>query len=97
MSVYVKNINGATGHTCQCGSWLHHWENISGKRAGVCAEVRCGKLASEGAHVQKSRNHNASWYIIPLCQKHNAMRGGELEIVEYIPLVLANKQNTCEL
>jgi len=38
-----------------------------------------------------------SWYIIPLCAKHSALRGGEIEIVGFIPLVSADKQKTCEL
>ncbi|MFH1160090.1 MAG: hypothetical protein V1733_03985 [bacterium] len=92
----IKNINGTSGQPCRCGTWLQHWENITGERAGVCAEVKCGKLASEGAHVQKAGNHDVSWYIIPLCTKHNAIRGGEIEIVGFIPLVSANKQKTCE-
>ena len=96
MSQRVKNINGTSDHTCRCGSWLQHWENFSSEPYGACAEVQCGKLASVGAHVQKAENHDSSWYIIPLCVKHNAIHGGEIEIVEYIPLVSANKEKTCE-
>jgi len=97
MSQRIKNINGSSDSVCRCGSWLKHWENSTGERSGVCAEVTCGKIASEGARVQKAGNHDLSWYIIPLCAKHSALRGGEIEIVGFIPLVSADKQKTCEL
>lgn len=96
MTRFVKNINGTAGNKCRCGSWLRHWEKYSGEIAGPCAEVTCGKIAVDGAHVQKSGNHDQSWYIIPLCRVHNAMLGKEIEVMSYIPLVSANKAKTCE-
>ena len=96
MSQRITNINGKSIQPCKCGSWLKHWENISGEQAGACAEVTCGKLASEGAFVQKSVSQNGAWYIVPLCPKHNAIRGGSLEIVGYIPLVSVTTEKTCE-
>ena len=97
MSHWVTNINGTETEPCKCGSWLQHWERVSGVQCGACAEIKCGKLASEGALVQKSFSKQKSWFVIPLCPKHNSFHGGSIEIVEYIQLVSADKKQTCEL
>ncbi len=96
MTQKVQNVNGIAAEPNGCRSWLEHWQNVTGEQPGVCAEVKCGKLASEGALVQKAGNHNEAWYVVPLCPKHNAIRGGSLELVGYIPLVPASGEKVGE-
>jgi len=89
----IKNINGTFQNTCNCGSWLKHWENFSQRKALYCSEITCLKTNLVGAHVQKADSHDRKWYIVPLCNSHN-MATGELDIGN-TPLVSANKAETC--
>lgn len=91
----IKNINGTSQTTCQCGSWLNHWETFSGKTANYCQEVKCRNKDLIGAHVQKANSSDSKWYIIPLCNSHNQSKR-ELEVSSNTPLVSANKNETCE-
>jgi hypothetical protein len=93
--VKVKNINGTSSNTCKCGSWLKHWEKYSGEKAGLCNEKSCTNSATIGAHVQKLNSIDDSWYIVPLCNKHNNKRGEELELYKSPQLISANVRNTC--
>ena len=91
----VKNINGTSDTTCKCGSWLQHWKNYSGQSLPVhCSEIRCTSRPELGAHVQKVSLYDNNWYIIPLCSSHNKSTG-ELEIMDSVKLVSANKRETC--
>lgn len=87
MSQKIKNINGTEASPNGHGSWLQYWEKVTGQQAGACAELSCGKLASEGALAQKAGSHNEAWYIIPLCRRHSACPGSSIEVVGYIPMV----------
>jgi len=92
----VKNINGTSAKTCKCGSWLNHWKNFNGQSLpNYCPEVKCTKKPEVGAHVQKDSATDSNWYIIPLCQTHNAKTGESLEISDSIKLVSANVSETC--
>ena len=45
MATKVKNLNGTSDNDCpKCGTWLKHWEKLSGKKAGYCG--RCTKKAT---------------------------------------------------
>jgi hypothetical protein len=46
--------------------------------------------------VQKDGSTDASWYIVPLCTRHNNMKGESIDLVSSAVLVSANKQQTCE-
>ena len=93
----VKNINGTSQTTCKCGSWLQHWKNFSGVALGQhCYEISCTSKPELGAHVQKDGSTDASWYIVPLCTRHNNMKGESIDLVSSAVLVSANKQQTCE-
>lgn len=81
--------------TCVCGSWLGHWERFSGQTAVYCGEVSCYSRDLVGAHVQRAEVPDATWYIYPLCKKHN-MHKGELEVAAAFRLVPANRKDTCE-
>ena len=95
-NMLIRNINGTSRTTCRCGSWLAHWEKFSGQaRPAMCPAVGCRGTELEGAHVQKGGGStDQKWYIYPLCREHNRYRG-ELEVVD-LPLVSANKAETCE-
>jgi hypothetical protein len=93
--VRVINIEGSSDEQCSCGSWLDHWEKFSGQSLPLtCAEMRCTKKPTKGAHVQKSGSN--SWYIAPLCDDHNSLRGQSLEMKFSVRLAPANKSVTCD-
>jgi hypothetical protein len=92
----VNNINGTSQRTCKCGSWLDHWKNYSGQSLPTyCPEKSCIGKPEVGAHVQKDSSTDRSWYILPLCSKHNAETGKSLELVDSIKLASANVAATC--
>jgi hypothetical protein len=95
----VRNINGTTDNECSCGSWIKHWEKISELTAEKCSELSCTcttKKELVGAHVQKEDVKDNSWYIIPLCGKHNGLHGQTIEVKSGTKLISANKFKTCE-
>ena len=92
----VININGISQGLCGCGSWLDHWKNFSGQPlSAYCAAVVCFQKPEVGAHVQKADSLDNNWYIIPLCNKHNALTGQSLDIVVNVRLVSADVSETC--
>jgi hypothetical protein len=56
--------------------------------------MRCTKKPTKGAHVQKSGSNN--WYIAPLCDVHNNLRGQSLEMKFSVRLAPASKSMTCD-
>lgn len=90
----IKNINGTSGTTCSCGSWLKHWEKFSNQTAEFCQAAKCLKRDLVGAHVQKANSSDNAWYIYPLCNSHN-QHEGKLEVSGIYNLVSANKKETC--
>lgn len=91
----VRNINGTSQNACKCGSWLKHWEKFGGKSAPTyCSESSCTEKELVGAHVQKDTSTDKSWYIVPLCKKHNA-KTDSLTISDLTTLVSANVSQTC--
>jgi hypothetical protein len=91
----VKNINGTSQNTCKCGSWLNHWKKFSGQSIIYCPVDNCLEMIEVGAHVQKDSSTDSSWYIIPLCKKHNGETGKALNISDSVMLVSANVSSTC--
>ena len=92
----VTNINGTSDNICKCGSWLSHWKNFSGQSLpSYCPESSCTQAPEVGAHVQKDSTTDMSWYIIPLCKKHNGETGKSITVSDSIKLVSANVSNTC--
>ena len=92
----VRNINGTSDNTCKCSSWLNHWEKFSGQAIPTyCPEKTCTQKPEVGAHVQKDSSTDNSWYIVPLCKKHNGETGKSLEISDSVKLASANVSNTC--
>lgn len=92
----VKNINGTSDNTCECRSWLHHWQRFSGQSSIYCSVKNCLSYAEVGAHVQKGGLMiDNNWYIVPMCKSHNNMHGQVLEIGDAYNLVSANVRETC--
>ncbi len=95
----VNNINGTSGRICRCGSWLKHWQNFTShlqKSRTSCPVNDCPEKIAVGAHVQKDNAADSNWYIIPLCNKHNAETRKSLNIDDNITLVSANIAQTCD-
>lgn len=86
----VKNLNGTSANTCgKCGTWINHWQNLSGKEALLCGRKDCTGIAELGAHVQKVSGDTA-WYIVPLCSDCNHISSDEtFEIDSDTPLIRA--------
>lgn len=85
----VENVEGTGGDRCsRCGSWIKHWENLSGKRADKCASVGCPNNATDGAHVYILPDRD-SIYIIPLCHECNTSKVGAFDTkdgIEPVPV-----------
>jgi len=98
MAITVKNLRSGEGRKCKCNGWLNHWRNFSGdKREAVpCAVIGCRNLATDGGHVQKKTGNDESWYIAPLCHDCNMKLGQELQLGDWVKLVPADKELTCE-
>jgi hypothetical protein len=95
----VRNVAGSSrSGTCKCGSWIAHWEKISGrKRPGRCAVDGCGGSVSDGAHVQSLDGRtDKKWWIAPTCTSCNRSRHKEgMGLAVSTILVLARKSGTC--
>ncbi len=71
----VHNLGGTQGpHYRKIG--LPEW--MAFKRRVVkpsCSVLGCGEKATDGGHVSKFGSTDHSWYICPLCHKHNEETG----------------------
>ena len=95
VSQKVTNINGTSANRCECVSWLEHWKNFSGGGTPAsCSEEGCTEKPEFGAHVQRAGSTDRSWYIVPLCRRHNET-AGPLEIKASVKPVSANVSGTC--
>ncbi|MFA5548640.1 MAG: hypothetical protein WDA10_08895, partial [Porticoccaceae bacterium] len=91
----VANLVGTSENTCNCGSWLAHWEKFSGQQALVCSVQGCRNFSDVGAHIQTSGGLLGSkWAIVPMCHEHN-QAAGQLDIYDDTRMVSANVSETC--
>ena len=102
-----KSGTSKTSPCCpNCGSWIDHWERISGKTVptpGNCAIQGCtgrtkdGKLARiEGCHVTIKGYTDQRVFIAPICQCCNQKGdGAELVLTKPMTLVWSNVRDTC--
>jgi hypothetical protein len=90
----IKNINGTSQSACSCGSWLKHWEKLSGQKAIYCQAFGCLNKDVAGAHVRKAVDSDANGYIYPLCNFHSRVVG-ELAVADAFMLVPADPHQTC--
>lgn len=95
MGITVNNVNGTSGRTCKCGSWLDHWKKYGRQTLSYCAEETCRDTPELGAHVQKDSSTDTSWYIVPLCRKHNGQTAKSLTLINGVALVSANVSQSC--
>ena len=99
-----------TSHSCpNCGSWIKHWNILSGKTIpvkGDCAVSGCdgrtrnGDLAEiVGCHVMIKKTGNEedrNVYIAPLCESCNQRADvDEMTLKREVVLVRANVAETC--
>jgi hypothetical protein len=92
----VKNLKEESRKpSCGCGTWIHHWEKGSGKKKGDCCGTNCPNDADRGGHVQKKDVNDDSWYIIPICAKHNNQFGKEFSIYDDTILVPVGATKKC--
>jgi len=91
----VKNVNGTSYRSCNCGSWIDHWRNFSNQTATICRAKGCSNKQIVGAHVKKSYSTDNKEYIVPFCNYHNHQTGN-IELVEGTVLTPANKNLTCK-
>lgn len=93
----LKNLNGTEDNTCRCPSWLEHWKKyVHGHNVTWppgCSETFCNKKATVGAHVQIDGDDE--WYIVPLCDAHNADLGEAFSVPDDTRLARANVSETC--
>lgn len=101
-SVRVKNVVGSskTSPKCaNCGDWIDHWNQFSGKLTGDCRIKGCTNKATVGAHVTrplaKDKNLHTHHYIIPMCREHNGKHGEEFDTKDHVTFVWANVAETC--
>jgi hypothetical protein len=107
VNMIVRNLQeGECPVTCGCETWIHHWENNSGRKAGICSALGCDKPAEDGGHVQiieaddnylslLQASKDNSWYIIPICTGHNLKYGQEYEVKPGTYPVSIGKTNSC--
>jgi hypothetical protein len=67
----LKNLTGTSTETCNCDSWLDHWEKYAERKAGACGVLTCNNTADVGAHVRKYGDNDYTPYIYPLCSGCN--------------------------
>ncbi len=80
---------------CKCDSWLDHWDRFSDQSPTYCPVEECMSHIEIGARVQKESPADDSWYIVPLCQKHNARTGESLLVNDNVKMVSTNGKETC--
>jgi hypothetical protein len=92
----VKNVNGASGEACDCGTWMDHWRKFSLQQVPqFCPEERCIRRPEVGAFVQKAPTNDDTWFVIPLCKECSARTGETLTVAEHIALVSVDVDQTC--
>lgn len=67
----VKNLNTHRPVPKGYSYWIDYWEYRSGQKVKKCHRSYCNKPAEDGTHVKLGDSNNQSWYIVPLCHKHN--------------------------
>jgi hypothetical protein len=90
----VKTLNIAEQNKCRSGSWLAHWEKLSGQNAFMCFTEGCINMPSVGGHVQKDSTTDKNWYVIPLCTDCSKKSGQDLDIWDTAKFVSAKETET---
>ncbi|WP_277058897.1 hypothetical protein [Trichlorobacter lovleyi] len=98
--VLLQNEKGTAARpNCTCGTWIDHWENLSGLKAGHCSVAGCEKEGTVGAHITRPNAKNEAYkthsYIVPMCKDHNGKHGEKLTSKSGVTFVWANIKETC--
>ncbi len=90
----VKNLKNTSDKQPEVyNSWLKYWEENSGEKAIQCAHYNCDcKERLNGAHVKKVNGNDNSWFIVPLCDRHNHY-SQEFEFEVVGKLIPVNEEN----
>ncbi len=89
---WLKHIRGTGSRSCRCGTWIRHYERISGLNRRRCCAYGCSNAATHGAHVRISRGSNNKEWIALTCQECNKPGSvEEFRIVQNTLLVTATK------
>lgn len=93
----VKNLNGTSGKTCNCGTWTNHWDNHGGAQNWPqwCAVKGCKNPPQVGAHIKKVGTDDHKHYIVLMCRSHNGKHGKKLNLEHYVKPAWANIRQTC--
>lgn len=98
-SVKIKNEKGTSNRSCNCNSWLAHWEKYSKSKAGKCAVSSCNEAATVGAHITRPAAQNEDYkthsYIVPMCSSHNSQHEETFQSKSTLTFVWANVSKTC--
>jgi hypothetical protein len=93
--ILIKNLPNTSHLTCECGSWLDHWEKFSQKKAHKCSAMLCTEVQNlVGAHVRKTGMPDSEVYIVPLCP-HCHKRKDSFAVSSNTIFVSADPRKTC--
>ena len=95
----VRLVPKKAGRTCECGSWLDHWEFLTNKKAQRCSVAGCDATHDlVGGLVHKTEPNN--WeeeLVIPLCRSCNLTdHKKELTIRGHVEAKSSDPNRTCE-
>lgn len=92
-----KNKNNTSERSdCNCGTWKHHWEKLSGdKWPSECSVEKCRNEPEVGAHVICEDDISGE-YIVPLCKACNGKRDEVFRLKSGTVLVTANLSKSCD-
>jgi hypothetical protein len=87
--ITVKSTSDKITLTCNCKSWMNHWEKGFGNYSRYCTVIGCLEDSNLVAgHVRKTNQADTAIYIVPLCREHNSsaaeMRVSESHLVAAI-------------
>ena len=89
---WLRHKGGTKDRKCKCGSWIKHYEKLSGLIRGKCSVYGCTSPATDGAHVCVSRSKSQSEWIALTCSSCNPRSStDEFRVVLDTKLVTARK------
>ena len=53
-------------------TWISKWEEITGRKAGICSFYGCNKDAKHGGHLWIKFQRKDHYYIAPICSSCNS-------------------------
>lgn len=69
----VTNVGISGSSFCGCDGRLNHWRRAI-RYVGYpeCSVSDCHETATLGVPVEKYESDDRTWYIVPMCARHNA-------------------------